>query len=105
VSEPILSLHGWEPRELHVFRTETVVKAEVYLLRDRELKILTLFDGGHEVLMRIFQGYDVIEIFDRDREDGFHRDFSRYRLKCFVQDDTYETFVDNYEVVDLGEVE
>jgi hypothetical protein len=101
VSEPVVHLGGeWQPRELRLFRTASEQAAELTFDRGAATTVLTLFGPSRlDALTEIFMGIDFLEIFDRDREDGFHRDFGRYRVVYFI-DGPFEFDADRYEVVD-----
>ncbi len=51
--------------------------------------------------VEMFYGFDSLQVFDRNREEEFHRDFGRYRVEFFI-DDPFSFDADRVEMEDLG---
>ncbi len=88
MAQPVARLEsGWQPEELRIYWITDGRAAEVRFSRGETRRVFRFFNPSSlGALVELFDGIDSLEVFDRDAEDGFHRDFGRYRVVYFVDD-------------------
>src|SRR5262245_46458983 len=103
MAEPVIRVEpGWRPVELRLRHTAEGTVAELLLACASARKLLRFQNpSDRSALIELFDGFDLIEVFDRDPEDGFHRDFGRYRIEYFI-DDPCKFDADHVEVEDVA---
>src|SRR5262249_280775 len=92
---------GLQPQELRLIRTSDGSTGEMTFAKNKSRKLYRFVNPSSlPLLVQMFSGIDSLEVFDRNREDKFHRDFGRYRIE-FFQDDPLSFDADKVEVEDL----
>jgi hypothetical protein len=92
---------GLQPEELRLIRTSDGSIGEMTFVKNKSRRLYRFVNPSSlPLLVQMFNGIDFLSVFDRNREDNFHRDFGRYRIE-FFQDDPFSFDADRVEVGDL----
>jgi len=92
---------GLQPEELRLIRTSDGSIGEMTFAKNKSRRHYRFVNPSSlPLLVQMFNGIDFLWVFDRNREDNFHRDFGRYRIELF-QDDMLTFDTDRVDVEDL----
>src|SRR5262245_8640751 len=101
---PIFTIEGhcWAT-ELHVVRTSKGNDVELLLLHEGSAKMLRFINPQPlDEILSLWNGFDVIQVFDRREMDAAWLEFGRYRIKWFIDDDDGGFDADRFAVEDLS---